>query len=259
MKTIDQYLESIEKESKSLEIMPTGFPYLDQELNGGFMKKELIILGGFTGLGKSYVAGQMFWNIATTGYKSAYFSLEISGEMIVSRLVGSLCNIHPTLIVQNKVVLEKTEELDEAKMKVSTYSELMDIYDDLYGLDQITTAIVQGKYDFVVIDFIQNVQARGEEYERLTSISLALQRLAKQQNCCILALSQLSNSAARGNAVEYKGSGGIAMVADLGFFLVRAENDTLSLALRKNRRGFSGQDFTLEFKKPGGQIYEKRK
>lgn len=260
MRTIDQYLESIESEGKQMEMLPTGFPSLDRDLYGGFMRKELIIIGGFTGYGKSYVAGQLLWNIATQGHKSAYFSLEISGEMIVSRLVGSLCNIHPTVIVQDKTPTIDLERLDDAKMKLSTFSELIDVYDDLYGLTDISEAITRGGYSFAVIDFIQNVQAKGDEYERLTAVSLALQRLAKRTNCCILALSQLSNSAAKNGKsgqVEYKGSGGIAMVADLGFLMARGENNKVMLNLMKNRRGSAGMDYILEFKSPGGLIYEK--
>lgn len=261
MKTLDDYIQSIEDTSRGMEFMPTGFPSLDKMLDGGFMRKELIILGGFTGLGKSYLAGQIMWNIATSGYKSAYFSLEISGEMITSRLIGSLSNIKPTQIVKNKLDYQDKENADEAKMKVSAYSELIYIFDDIYLIDQIIKTVKENKFDFVVIDFIQNVVSKGDEYERLSVISLALQRLAKEVNCCILTLSQLSNSAAKGTAVEYKGSGSIAMVADLGFFITRGEShgnsNSIVLSLRKNRRGFSGCDFNLEFTMPGGNIHEK--
>jgi len=257
MKTIDEYLQSIEDNSKTIEIMPTGFSKLDSFLSGGFMKKELVILGGFTGSGKSYVAGQIGWNVARKGFKVGYFSLEISGEMVVSRLVGSMCNIHPTLIVMNKLEPEQIEKADDAKMDVATFGELIEIHDDVYELNAIIKTIAENKYDFVIIDFIQNVISRGEEYERMSSVSLSLQKVAKIHNCCVLALSQLSNTAHKTGAVEYKGSGGIAMVADLGFFLLRDDTTGgVKLALRKNRRGFSGQDFELKFQKPGGKINE---
>jgi len=263
MRTIDQIIQDIEDNSKNLEFLPTGFPQMDVALDGGFMKKELIILGGFTGLGKSYLAGQIMWNIVTAGYRCAYFSLEISDHMIISRLVGSLSNIKPTRILKNKLDLSgEKEKSDEAKLKVITYGDLIDVYDDVYEMFKIGKAIIDGKYDFVIIDFLQNVVHRGEEYERLSAVSLYFQRLAKQTNSCIMALSQLSNSAARTDVVEYKGSGSIAMVCDLGFFLNRDEaksqSNDIILSLRKNRRGFSGVDFKLEFQIPGGKIYEKK-
>lgn len=256
MRTIDEIIQQIEDEKGKIEFLPTGFPKLDEMLDGGFMRKELVILGGFTGLGKSYVAGQLLWNIATAGYRTAYLSLEISDTMVVSRLVGSLSNIKPTRIIKGFLTAQEKELADNAKAEVIAYSKLIDIYDDVYDLDKIEKIIREGKYHFVVVDFIQNVISRGDEYERMSAVSLRLQQMAKESSSCVLALSQLSNSAAKTKDVEYKGSGSIAMVADLGFFLARDENGMVKLYLRKNRRGFSGCEFNLQFDMPGGRIHE---
>jgi replicative DNA helicase len=107
---------------------------------------------------------------------------------------------------------------------------------------------------------------KGEdEYTRMTHVSLALQQLAKAQNCTILTLSQVSNTVARENTskvIEYKGSGAIAMVCDLGFTIQREDyvegttHQGLILTLRKNRRGISGYTFPLGTNIPGGAIYE---
>jgi len=84
--------------------------------------------------------------------------------------------------------------------------------------------------------------------------------MAKEANVCILALSQLSNQMARekkDDVVEYKGSGAIGMVCDLGFFI---EKNTMpnyaTLRLRKNRRGTSGSAFNFEIIQPGGRIID---
>lgn len=102
-----------------------------------------------------------------------------------------------------------------------------------------------------------------DEYTRLSYVALEFQKLAKQTNSTILVLSQLSNMVAREKntaIVEYKGSGSIATVADLGFFIQRGDYelnpDQLNLFLRKNRRGISGLEFNLAFTRPGGLIYE---
>ncbi len=132
---------------------------------------------------------------------------------------------------------------------------------------KIKAEILQNKYEFVVIDFIQNIiSGQSEEYERLSSVALQLQKLAKETNACIVILSQLSNEAARRDAMEYKGSGSILTVCDLGFFLKREapiqgkdgfvfDND-VQLILRKNRRGISGKTFEFRFSQPGGALSE---
>lgn len=262
MKQISEIFKTIRESKKEVEFMPTGFELLDDNLDGGFMKKELIVIGAPTGKGKSFMAGHIFANIAMKGFKSAYFSLEISNEMIASRLVGERAKVSPTRIVSGSLYQDEEKRVEDAEIDLSAYDYLMYFYDDKYVLAEIEAEIKEHKYEFVVIDFIQNVVAKGDEYERLSYIALALQKLAKEMNCTILALSQLSNMVAReknSSVVEYRGSGSIATVCDLGFFIEPNPEDPLNfnmfvLKLRKNRRGNSGLAFNFYFK--DGQIFE---
>lgn len=263
MKLISQIFKALETLKKEAEFMPTGFEALDKFLDGGFMRKELVVIGGFTGFGKSYLAGQIFYNIALNGFKSAYFSLEISNEMIASRLLGSLANIKPTRVMVGFLTVDEQDEIVKRKAELSLLDGMMTFYDDAYLLEQIKKEIKSGGYEFIVIDFIQNVMVMGmDEYQRLSFVALELQKLAKECNCTILVLSQLSNMVGREKQkaqVEYKGSGSIATVCDLGFFIERVaeEEQGLRLLLKKNRRGISEVAFNLQFQSPGGRIYGK--
>lgn len=266
--SIREVIEMIEAQKESLEHMSTGFPKIDDWLDGGFFKKELVVIGGHSGFGKSYLAGQITYNIARNGFKCAYFSLEISNEMVVSRMMGALANIKPTRIRLGLLTPEEYQKKIEAKADLEILNDNIAFYDDLYELNKILVEIRANEYDFVVVDFLQNIITLGEdEYTRLSRSSLELQKMAKEKNCTILALSQLSNQVARegskGNTLEYKGSGGIATACDLGFFIERGTNDwienqdnLLKLGLRKNRRGGTGIVFDLYFKVPGGKIFE---
>jgi len=141
-------------------------------------------------------------------------------------------------------------------------NENMNFYDDVYEFEKIKKEIIDNKFDFIVVDFIQNVIGKGkDEYSMLSTIALQFQKLAKECNCCILVLSQLSNSANKTGVVEYKGSGSIATVCDLGFFIERKVddqnrqlNDEFEISLKKNRRGISGYSFGFKFIQPGGRI-----
>jgi len=263
MKQFTEIYDLIINKSNSLEFMPTGFNKLDGLLDGGFMRKELVVVGGATGIGKSYLSGQLMWNIARSGFKSAYFSLEISSEMLVSRVMGALANAKSTHIITGQAHEWNPIGVEDARVKMSTYENMMHFYDTVYELQDMESAIKQNQYDFVVIDFIQNIISnKSEEYDRLTHASLTLQKVAKDSNCCILCLSQLSNQMVRENGrgiVEFKGSGAIAMVADLAFFITRDYQltpDRMKLNLRKNRRGISGTETELKFAFPGGLISE---
>jgi replicative DNA helicase len=243
----------------SVEILPTGLGTLDPFLDGGFFKQELVVIGAKTGGGKSLVGGQIFKNVAQHGFKSAYFSLEISNKMLVSRLIGAQANISPTKVMVKVLNEDEAEKKNDSKATLSVYEEFMHFYDNIFNYELIEKEIIKNQYDFVVVDFIQNVIFnKPDEYERLSSVALKLQQLAKKANCCILVLSQLSNSMARDkktNIVEYKGSGSIATVCDLGFFIEDAESpNMLILRLRKNRRGISGEPFVFQVRQPGGLL-----
>jgi len=265
--TLEQVFSQIEAEKGSLEFMRTGFKAVDELLDGGFLKKELIVVGAFTGTGKSYLAGQLMTSIASQGFRSAYFSLEIGNKMIVSRMLGAISNIKPTRIQTGLLSQEEFEIKSKAKAQLLSISDYLFFYDDIYELDVLKKEIKDKKYDFVIVDFLQNIVSKGEnENIRLNTICIELQRLAKEVDCTILALSQLSNIAARegsgSKTIEFRGSGAIAMVSDLAFFMERNMEDqnanvnSLTLSLKKNRRGSSGVQFTLFFTVPGGNLYE---
>lgn len=263
---ISEIVDNIEANKENLEFLPTGFEKLDNFLDGGFMRKELIVLGGSTGSGKSYAAAQMLFNIAKNGFKCGYFSLEISNEMIVSRLIGGLCNIKPTRIIT--AILEPVEEELKLKAKASltAYEDNMAFYDDIYLFDNLLKEIKEQKFDFVVIDFIQNILFlnSSDEYSRLSRITIELQKLAKEVNSCIFVLSQLSNNKAKegsGGAIEYRGSGTIAIACDLGLFIERGikeeDKDNIAFTVKKNRRGISHVKMdNFQFIVPGGWIKE---
>lgn len=264
MKKFTKICEDIDKNKKELEFLKTGISLLDNYIDGGFLRKELVVLGGQSGSGKSYVAGSIFKNIAFQGFNSAYFSLEISSDMVVSRLIGSETNIKPINIMIGNISPQDKDICMEVEAGLSANDGFMSFYDDIYELEKIKEEIKINSYEFVVIDFIQNIIAKGEEeYSRLSYIALELQKTAKELNCCILVLSQLSNSMAREKHdsvfLEYKGSGSIATVCDLGTMITRGEilangDNQLFINIRKNRRGMSGQAIMCTFSNPGGRI-----
>lgn len=260
---LTEIARAIEENKKSIEIMPTGINLLDATIDGGFIKRELVMLGGKTGGGKSLMAGNIFLTMAKNDQKSAYFSLEISSEMIVSRLIGAKADVSPARLMIHELAAAELEATDKAEADLTPMEGFMYFYDDCYYIEEIIKEIKENNYDFVVIDFLQNIMTKHkDEYERLSSVALTLQKLAKSENCCILALSQLSNQMARDkrntDVVEYKGSGAIGHAADLALFIEegRAGEGSLSLRLRKNRRGVSNGSFSFMIKQPGGRIIE---
>jgi len=255
-------IKQIKENKDNIEFLPTGYKKIDEFLDGGFMRKELIIFGGYTGIGKSFIASAILYNIAKGGFKSSYISLEISNAMIVSRIVGSISNIKPTRLIAGFLTEKENDSRLDAETEVESYDKLMDFKDNLYEYKAIKEYIIKSKAEFVVVDFIQNIfSTQSDEYSRLSFLALELQKLAKETNSCIVVLSQLSNEASKKGLLEYKGSGSIQTVCDLGFFIERAESEAegsnlVKITLRKNRRGISGKEFEFAFVQPGGKLLE---
>lgn len=188
--------------------------------------------------------------------------------MVVSRLLGSVANVKPTHILMGKLFADEQVNTISAKADLEILNQNLYFYDDIYELEPLLAEIRKNNYEFIIVDFIQNVLTKEEnEYARLSKIALELQKIAKEINGTVLTLSQLSNAVAKegmtGKNLQYKGSGSIATVCDLGFFIEREDKEwnpnsdnPLKLTLHKNRRGGSGIEFHLFFKVPGGKIYE---
>jgi len=128
------------------------------------------------------------------------------------------------------------------------------ITDDLFSLDVIEEKIKSDKYDIVFIDFVQNIQAPGWDYERNASIAKAIQRIAIETNCTIFSLSQLSNATAQAvnnwniDFISLKGSWEYYASSDVVFLLYKIdpESNIIDLKVVKNKFGWAGAEFELE-------------
>jgi len=162
---LTEIFEKIDTQKKDMEFMPTGFLKIDEFLDGGFMRKELIILGGGTGSGKSYIAGNILFNVTQKGFNTAYFSLEISNEMVVSRLIGSLSNIKPTRIMAGLLTKEENEKRIQAKAKLSPWNNIMNFYDDVYEFEKI-----KKKLDKEILKYPLSIRIVVEMLEELINL-----------------------------------------------------------------------------------------
>lgn len=264
MQNIDEIFTQINEDRKHMDFISTGWRFVDEAIDGGFLRKELIVIGAQTGTGKSIFGGHLFWEAVKQKLNCAYFSLEISNQLIASRIVGQLANIPPIHILTGTVWEEKIPVMYEKQAELSLERDHMSFYDNLYKLDEITSEIKKNKYEFVVVDFLQNIiQPSVSEYEKLSQVALELQKVAKEVNCCIVCLSQLSNAINKMGEkrdLEYKGSGSIATACDMGFFISRLDgmNDMNKLFLRKNRRGAANKTFMIRYMQPGGSLFNEK-
>lgn len=222
----------------------TGFDFLDQAIEG-FIQSHFWVVGAYTSSGKSAMMVQLVCNSLEKNQhlKPAIFSTEMTDEGVLLRFIANRTKI-PTFAIL------KGNYGDIAKKKINSALEYFHdknlwIYDDVYTFEAIFLKCKQLKMtvglDVVYIDFLQNMQGQGSIYERMSVLPIQLQKMAKDLNICVVAMSQVSNETAQNNSkiIGYKGAGEIAAACDLGLWLERDKTDIARLTcyIRKNRHG----------------------
>ena len=209
---INDYVERIEYllEHRDEPIgVPTGFMDLDKLL-GGLQRSDLVILAARPGMGKTSFVLNLALNAARFGdARIAVFSLEMSNEQLVQRLVSSETGIN-----SQKLRLGNLDQHDW-NLFVDATGRLSDFHIFLDDTPAISPLHMRGKcrrlvreygLDLVIVDYLQlmsmggGISSRSENrVQEVSAISRHLKELARELNVPVLAASQLSR------AVEQRG------------------------------------------------------
>lgn len=179
--------------------VPTGFIDLDKLL-GGLQKSDLIIVAARPGVGKTSLCLSIARNAARLGKHVAIFSLEMSAEQVVQRLISAETGIDAQRLRLGQLREEEWPLLVQA---TGVLSELPIFIDDTPALSalQLRTKArrIHAEYslDLVVVDYLQlmtsdvRVENRVQE---VSYISRMLKSLARELDVPVLAVSQLSRA-----------------------------------------------------------------
>jgi replicative DNA helicase len=180
--------------------IPTGFIDLDKLL-GGLQRSDLIIIAARPGVGKT----SMLLAIALTAarrfkQKVALFSLEMSNEQLVQRLMSSETGIDSQRLRLGDLKETEWPKFAEAAGRLS---DAMMFIDDTPGISalQLRTKArrLHAEYglDLIMVDYLQLMSGdtRGENrVQEISYISRALKGLARELNVPLIAASQLSRA-----------------------------------------------------------------
>lgn len=248
----------------------TGFSNLDHITNG-LQPEELIILAARPSMGKSAFAMNLALNVAKRNKDGqagvAIFSLEMSNEQLVSRMLSAEANIENTKIKTGSLTSREWQFLEGG---MQSLSRLPIVFDDSSSVTvsdiraKCRKLAQEGRLDFVVIDYLQLIKAddsrSGNRQEEVAKISRGLKQMARELKVPILALSQLSRDVEKREdkrpvLSDLRESGSIEQDADIVMFLYRndyyernSESKTgeVELSIAKNRQGAAG--VTLKFR-----------
>jgi replicative DNA helicase len=214
--------------------IPTGFRDLD-ELLGGLHKQDLIILAARPSVGKSSLAQCIAHGVAGAGYRVDIFSLEMSAKQTLHRLIA----------IDSGVDTQHVQHYKFSQAQKSAYMVSLGRLDSLpIAIDDrpaLTIADIRsrilrrgaqiGMPSLVVIDYLQLMSTPRQRENRtqdVSEISRGLKALAKELDCPIIALSQLSRAVeGRTSHVpmlsDLRESGAIEQDSDIVLFIYREE------------------------------------
>lgn len=251
------------RNAKGISGIRTGYSQLDQMTNG-FHRGDLIILAARPAMGKSALALNFASQVAKRNDGAvAIFSLEMPAASLVKRLIAAEGHIDGQKLTSGKLDPDDLNSLNQAS---NTLSERKIYIDDtsMIKVSQIFSKCrklrnQEGELSLVVIDYLQLISGSGRSDSRqqeVSEISRNLKILAKEMDCPVIALSQLSRKVEERTNHEpqlsdLRESGSIEQDADIVMFIYREayynkdpDNDdpteVVDLSLKKHRNGETG-------------------
>ena len=236
--SIQNFRQAIEK-SKTAPFFPTGFPTLDEILDGG-LYAGLYFVGAISSLGKTTFCLQIADHIAQNGHDVLIFSLEMARNELIAKSVSRL-----TFTLQDNSNLAKTTRgiLTGSRYEKYTPDELqlieqaIDEYENyghnLYitegvgdvGIDNIREKVqkhikLTGKAPVVVIDYLQIISpadTHATDKQNTDRAVLELKRLSRDYSTPIIGISSFNrdNYFSPVNLASFKESGAIEYSSDV--------------------------------------------
>ena len=273
---VQKNIEALAESKTEFTGLKTGFIDFDK-MTRGLQKKQVIIIAGRPGCGKSAFSLNVGLNAAIDGKKSvALFSLEMGVEEITKRMFGCRGKIDGDVLKTGKLKNTDWKKWNEA---MSQLSDAKFFVDDSGGL---TVSEIRRKcrklknsddgLDLIIIDYLQLLSSSskyaGQRVQEVSEISRDIKKLAMELDIPVIALAQLSRSVEQRKGGDNKPklsdlreSGSIEQDADIVLFLHSDEygkydgnvNRKIELLVAKHRAGSTGS-VNLQFTMNTGEF-----
>ena len=252
------HLRDLQENPDEVQGTKTGFSGLDKMLVG-MGNSDLILVGARPGMGKTSFVLNIGTNVALQTKKTVcIFSLEMSCEQLVSRVLSSEAMVDSVLLRSGKLSRDDWDKLASVSARLAGSDILID---DTPG---ITVTGMKAKLrrvknlGLVVIDYLQLMQSDSKNENRVqevSEISRSLKLMAKELNVPVVCCAQLSRGPEsrtdkKPMLSDLRDSGAIEQDADVVMFLYRdeyyktdANSQDASIAeviIQKNRHGSTG-------------------
>lgn len=252
----------------------TGYKDLDEKTNG-FQRGDLIILAARPAMGKTAFALNLALNASFYNEGAiAIFSLEMPAEQLMKRILSAKSSVESSKLRSGNIIDDEFNKLNEAANELMASKLFVDDSSNI-KVGEIFSKCRKLKsehgLDMIVIDYLQLISGSGRgngdnRQQEISEISRSLKQLAREMECPVIALSQLSRSVEtrpdkHPMLSDLRESGAIEQDADIVLFLYREDyynkdkdeenknaTDPTDVDIAKHRNGATGR-ITLAFQK----------
>ncbi len=217
--------------------VPSGFTDLDA-ITGGFQKSDLIILAARPGMGKTALALNFAMHAVKKGFPTAVFSLEMSKNQLMMRILSSESRVDSSRIVKGDLNEDERNRLMHGARTIGTLPVILGIDDTgMITLAELRSRVRRFKKEhglgLIVIDYLQlmgsaSIRKQDNREREIAEFSAGLKTLAKELSIPVVALAQLnrgpdSRTDKRPKSSDLRESGSLEQDADLILFVYRDE------------------------------------
>ena len=230
-------IEDIVEETRELvntgdNIIKFGIPALDIPA-GGMTRKEITVIGGRPGHGKTTLVVNIIRSLIEQGNKVIMFNREMSNPEMIRKLVVMEGRDLSYSKVRKGDLNGSTDEFNKSIEKIkSKYKKNLLMFDDVRTLEDGIAEISKHKPDVVIDDYIQLIQVDGIKEGRRFEIEKIMQEykwISKSENCSVILVSQLNREIEkrldpRPRMSDYAESGVIEQTAESAMFVFYGHN-----------------------------------
>ena len=231
LETIFRNLSILYDDPNAFDGIQTGYGDLDTTL-AGIGQSDLVLVGARPGMGKTSFCLNIALNYARkTKEKVAIFSLEMSNEQLVQRMLSSYAMVDSYNMRTGRLSTQDWQKLANSVVDLAGVNILIDDTPNITVSGMKAKLRREGKIGLVVIDYLQLMQGdkhTDNRVQEVADISRNLKLLAKELHVPVICCSQLSRgtegrTSKRPMLSDLRESGSIEQDADTVIFIYRDE------------------------------------
>tara|TARA_X000001388_G_scaffold27426_3_gene19368 strand:+ start:7401 stop:8714 length:1314 start_codon:yes stop_codon:yes gene_type:complete len=226
---VDEMKATVEEDTN---LIPFNLGHLDT-FAGGMTRKEITVLGGRPGHGKTTLVINIIKGLIDQGYKVMLFNREMSNTEMLKKMVVMESNALKYGDIRRNDLSETDKiEFESISDRMKKNYKQFIMYDNVRTLHDCLREIAKHKPDIVIDDYIQLIDVQGVKEGRRFEIEKIMQEykwMCKQEDCSAILVSQLNREIEkrldpRPRMSDYAESGVIEQTAESAMFVFYGHN-----------------------------------